>query len=315
MKLKALMIIPAAGALAACSTGGESGEQSGNDGSSSKNTEAIEVTDASGETVTLDEEPEDIVSLMPSNTEIVYELGALDRIAARTDADTYPEEVTDIESVGSGLEPNIEEIIAMEPDVVLAHASSGIEDSLSQVEEAGIPVVTVPDAQSFEAVYDSIELIGSTIGVEEEAGDVVAGMKEDVSDVKEATEEADASQQVYVEVGASPDLYTAGSGTFIDEMLTTVHAENAAGELEGWSMVSEEEIIDAAPDIILTTYPTEEEPLEMIASREGWNTLPAVENEEVYALSSDKVSRPGPRLTEGLEEMAERIHPDAMAEK
>lgn len=315
MKLKALMIIPAAGALAACSTDGGSGGQSGNDSSNNENTETIEVTDASGETVTLDEEPEEIVSLMPSNTEIVYELGALDRIAARTDADTYPEEVTDVESVGSGLEPNIEEIIAMEPDVVLAHASSGIEDSLSQVEEAGIPVVTVPDAQSFEAVYDSIELIGSTIGEEEEAGDVVDGMKEEVSDVKEATEEADASPQVYVEVGASPDLYTAGSGTFIDEMLTAVHADNAAGELEGWSMVSEEEIIDAAPDVILTTYPTEEEPLEMIASREGWEVLPAVENEEVYALSSDKVSRPGPRLTEGLEEMAERIHPDAMAEK
>ncbi|WP_298786037.1 ABC transporter substrate-binding protein [uncultured Marinococcus sp.] len=314
MKFKALMIIPAAGALAACSTNGESGSQNGNDGSN-ENTEAIEVTDASGETVTLDEAPEDIVSLIPSNTEIVYELGALDRIEARTDADTYPEEVTDIESVGSGLEPNIEEIIAMEPDVVLAHASSGIEDSLSQVEEAGIPVVTVPDAQSFEAVYDSIELIGSTIGEEEEAAEVIDDMKEDVSDVKEATEEADASPQVYVEVGASPDLYTAGSGTFIDEMLTAVHADNAAGELEGWSMVSEEEIIDAAPDVILTTYPTEEEPLEMIASREGWEALPAVENEEVYALSSDKVSRPGPRLTEGLEEMAERIHPDAMAEK
>lgn len=315
MKIKALMIIPAAGALAACSTDGESGSQSGNDGSSNENTEAIEVTDASGETVTLDEAPEDIVSLMPSNTEIVYELGALDRIEARTDADTYPEEVTDIESVGSGLEPNIEEIIAMDPDVVLAHASSGIEDSLSQVKEAGIPVVTVPDAQSFDAVYDSIELIGTAIGEEEEAAEVIDGMKEDVSDVKEATEEAETGRQVYVEVGASPDLYTAGSGTFIDEMLGAVHAENAARELEGWSMVSEEEIIDASPDTILTTYPTEEEPFEVVASREGWGTVPAVENEEVYALSSDKVSRPGPRLTEGLEEMAERIHPDAMAEK
>lgn len=308
------MIILAAGTLAACSTDGESGSQSGDD-SNNENAEAIEITDASGETVTLDEAPDDIVSLMPSNTEIVYELGALDRIEARTDADTYPEEVTDIESVGSGLEPNIEEIIAMEPDVVLAHASSGIEDSLSQVEEAGIPVVTVPDAQSFEAVYDSIELIGTAIGEEEEAAEVVDGMKEDVSDVKEATEDAGSGREVYVEVGASPDLYTAGSGTFIDEMLSAVHAENAAGELEGWSMVSEEEIIDASPDIILTTYPTEEEPLETIASREGWETLPAVENEEVYALSSDKVSRPGPRLTEGLEEMAERIHSDAMAEK
>ncbi|GEK57936.1 ABC transporter substrate-binding protein [Marinococcus halophilus] len=311
MKIKALMIIPAAGTLAACSTDGESG----NDGSSNENTEAIEVTDASGETITLDEAPDEIVSLMPSNTEIVYELGALNKIEARTDADTYPEEVTDIESVGSGLEPNIEEIIAMDPDMVLAHASSGIEDSLSQVEEAGIPVITVPDAQSFDAVYDSIELIGTAIGEEEEAKEVIGEMKKDVSDVKKATEEAESSQEVYVEVGASPDLYTAGSGTFIDEMLSAVHAENAASELEGWSMVSEEEIIDASPDVILTTYPTEKEPLEMIGSREGWETVPAVENDEVYALSSDKVSRPGPRLTEGLEEMAERIHPDAMAEK
>nr|WP_232725415.1 ABC transporter substrate-binding protein [Bacillus sp. FJAT-44742] len=274
----------------------------------------VTIEDAVGEEVTIEEEPQRIVSLIPSNTETAFALGAGDRIVGVTDNDTYPEEVNDIQSVG-GMEFDVETILSLEPDLVLAHESSAhfSEEGFNQLQEADITVLFVSEASGFDDAYDSIEMIGAATGTYEEAETLVAEMQEGVNDLQEQAQEIseDERQTVWLEVGPAPEIYTTGTNTFLHEILEMINAENAAQNEEGWVQYSEEDVIALNPDVIITTYGFYvEDPEEEILSRSGWSDIPAVENERIYDVHADKVTRPGPRLVDGAEAIAELVYPD-----
>ncbi|RSL32058.1 ABC transporter substrate-binding protein [Salibacterium salarium] len=299
-------------------TATENGESENNE--SAEETEfPVEITDATGETLTIEEEPERIVSTVPSNTEIAFALGLEEEIVGVTDFANYPEEATEKESVG-GMDFNVETLLSMEPDLVLADASSlqQAESGLEQVEEAGIDVLVVNNATSFEDAYDSMEMIGQASGKTEEAASIVSNMKEDMEEMQEQAQDIPEEEQkkVWMEVQGSPELYTTGQGTFVHEMLETINAENAAAAEEGWVKYSEEEAVALNPDVIITTYGdySESDPAEEIKARSGWTNVPAVENNEIYDVNNDTVSRPGPRLVEGVRNLAELVYPDVFAE-
>ncbi|MCP3027861.1 ABC transporter substrate-binding protein [Halobacillus sp. A5] len=310
------------GLLAGCAE--ESSEESNEEAPEENNEEAsgetsypLTVEDAMENEVEVEEDPERIVSLMPSNTEIVFELGAGEEVVGVSENDNYPEEVTELEQVG-GMEINVEKVLSLEPDLVLAHASGAhnSQEALDQIEEADIPVYIVEDATSFDGVYDTIDAIGELVNEQANAEEIVTGMQEDVETVEEQASEVEDTKSVFVEVSPEPEIFTTGTGTFMNEMLEMIQAENAAADEEGWVQMNEEAVIDMQPDAIVTTYGYyTDDPVGQVTGREGWEEVPAVENEEVIDVHSDLVTRSGPRLVEGLEELAEAVYPDTFGDE
>ena len=276
----------------------------------------VELTDGLGEKVKIEKEPERLVSLIPSNTEIAYALGLGDRVAGVSDFDNYPEETKEKEKIG-GVEFNTEKIIALKPDLVLAHASTAasVKDGLRQIKESGIDVLIVNDAQSFKEVYKSIAMIGRATGREDEADSIISDMKSSLEAIAEKAAAATEEKTVFAEVEPEPAIYTTGKGTFMDEMLTLIHARNAAGNEEGWAKMSEESIIAMNPDVIITTYGdyVKDAPAQVL-KRKGWKSVSAVKNRHVYDVDPDLVTRSGPRLAEGVEELAKAVYPEIFAE-
>ena len=278
----------------------------------------LTMTDALGNEVIIEAQPERIVSLIPSVTETVFAVGAGDAVVGRTDWDNYPEAVLDIESVGD-MNFDVEKVLALSPDLVLSHASNAhsAEEGLNQIRNAGIPVVVVHNATSINEVYHSIELIGQVTGHKAEADSVVSDMQETFAAIE--AKASDISEEdrknVWVEVSPAPEIYTTGQGTFLHEMLTMINAENVAGEEEGWPMVTEEEAVAFNPDVILITYGYYvEDAAEGIMERAAWKDVPAVANERIYELDSDEVTRSGPRLAKGVEEIAKAVYPEVFGE-
>jgi iron complex transport system substrate-binding protein len=326
INLLLLALLLAIGVIAGCgnngntengNTGGDSADQEKAD---NQETAAFPVTikDAVDNEVTIEEEPEKIVSLIPSNTEITFELGLDDKIVGVSDFDNYPPEAAEKEKIG-GMELNVEKIISLSPDLVLAHGSvmGSATDALQQVRDAGIKVLVIQDAKSFEEVYSTIEMIGKASGADKQADETIQRMKDDLQAVKEKAAEVSEEEKksVFVEVSPSPEIFTSGSNTFMDEMLTLINADNAAAEQEGWVKMNEEAIIALNPDVILTTYGYyTDNSKDLVLSREGWEDVSAIKNEQVYDVHSDLVTRTGPRLVQGVEELAKAVYPDLFNE-
>lgn len=279
----------------------------------------LTLTDAIDNEITLEEEPERIVSLIPSNTEITFALGQGDKVVGVSDHDNYPEEVQEIEKIG-GMELNVELILSLDPDIVLAHelGVSSAQEAFEQLETAGIPVFVVQDAQDIASTYETIETIGQVIGSKEEAEELIAEMEAEIEEIRELTSEIaeEDIRTVFFENSPAPDIYTAGQHTFIHELLEMIHAENAAGEHEGWLALDPEEIIELNPDVIITSYGAYiENPEEEVLSRNGFDVVEAVTNERVYDIDADLITRSGPRLTEGAKELAEAVYPELFDEE
>ncbi len=272
----------------------------------------VTLTDDAGNKVIIEEQPDTIVSLLPSATETLFALGLDDEIVGVSDYDNYPAEVNNKEKVGE-MNLNVEMILALQPDVAFlqdyhaTHASG----SIKQLEEAGIKVIIVEIGATFDSAYKSIEMIGKATGKVTEAKQIVTDMKAKVDELKEKAAGIADKKSVWVEVAPQPDLFTAGRGTYINEMLEIIGAINVAGDLEGWPQVSEEEAVNMNPDVILTTYGYYvEDAREQVLSRDGWQEVTAVKNGEVYDIDSDKITRSGPRLVAGMEEIAKAVYPD-----
>lgn len=301
------------GILVGCGTGNETETTENKQETQTEQAESssfpVTLKDATGEEVVIEREPERIVSLIPSNTEIAFQLGLEDEVVGVTDNDTYPEEVKEKESVG-GMEFNVEKIISLQPDLVLGHGSAmGLSGAgLQQLRDAGITVFTVEDAKTFSEVYDSIETIGKATGAVEEAEKLVSEMKAKVEEVQQKVADVTEKKKVYIEI--DPGLYTVGKDSIMDEMLKVVNAENMVTE-SGWPQLDQEAVIAGNPDVILITYGDYvENAVQQVLSREGWQDMNAVKNKQVIEVDSDTVTRPGPRLVEGVEELAKAVYPE-----
>ncbi|WLR49620.1 ABC transporter substrate-binding protein [Bacillus tianshenii] len=274
----------------------------------------VTIKDATKKEVTIDKKPERIVSLIPSNTEITYAVGAGKQVVGVTEWDNYPEDVKNKEKIG-GLDFNSEKVIGLNPDLVLAHASgmAKAEQGLEQLRQAGINVVVVPDATSFDQVYKSISLIGKVTGHAEKAEKVAKDMQDKITAIEEkaANISEEEKKTVWVEVAPAPEIYTTGKGTFMHETLQKIGAKNAAADQEGWVKFTEEDAVLLNPDVIVATYGFYvDNPVEQIKQRQAWQDVPAVKNDQIYAVDADKFNRAGPRLVEGVEELAKLVYPD-----
>lgn len=268
------------------------------------------VTDDTDNKVEFKQEPTKIVSLMPSNTEILFALGLDDHVIGVTDNDTYPEAATKKDKVG-GMELNIEKIISLKPDAVFAHGmiAESAKSGIQQLRDAGIPVFVVKNASNFEETYDSIKTIGKITNRSAKADQIVEDMKAKVKDVQAKVADVK-KRNVFVENSDEPEIYTAGKDTFMQEILNLANVKNVADDQSGWFKIDPEEIIKRDPDVYLITYNYVPNIVEKVKKRQGFKDLKAIKNDRVVQVDPDKTSRPGPRLAEGLEEVAKAVYPE-----
>ena len=263
---------------------------------------AVTVTDMAGREITLDAPATKVVALTASDCEILAALGAEDTLVGRGEYCDYPESVLEVPAVQSGADTNLEQIIALEPQVVVMAKMAQTEEQVAALEKAGIRVV-VSDAQDIEGVYTAIRLIGALVGRNDEAEAMVADMQSTFADI--AAKSENTGKTVYFEVSPLQwGLWTAGKGTFMDELAAMCGLTNAFADVEGWAEISEEQVLERDPDYIVTIsmyYGEGPTPVEEIKSRAGWDALKAVQNDAIFNADSNEVSRPGPRLKDAAE--------------
>ena len=263
---------------------------------------AVTETDMAGREITLDAPATKVVALTASDCEILAALGAEDTLVGRGEYCDYPESILEVPAVQSGADTNLEQIIALEPQVVIMAKMAQTEEQVAALEEAGIRVV-VSDAQDIEGVYTAIRLIGALVGRNDEAEAMVADMQSTFADI--AAKSENTGKTVYFEVSPlQRGLWTAGKGTFMDELATMCGLTNAFADVEGWAEISEEQVLERDPDYIVTIsmyYGEGPTPVEEIKSRAGWDALKAVQNDAIFNADSNEVSRPGPRLKDAAE--------------
>lgn len=264
----------------------------------------VTITDDASRTVTIKAEPKRIVSLAPANTEIVFALGLGDRVVGVTTYDDYPAEVTKIAKIGDFTTPNIEAIAAAKPDLILA--TTGVQaDVLAKLEALGATVIAI-DPQNLAGVYSAIERTGKATGAVSQAASVVDGMKVDVATIAKSVE-GTAPVTAFVEISQNP-LYTAGTGTLIDELITLAGGKNVVTQ-PSWVAYSAEQVVKDDPAVYMATKGSMSDPAQL-SQRAGFKGLSAVKNGRVVVLDDNLVSRPGPRVVEGLKQIAIALHPE-----
>ncbi|GAA0452333.1 ABC transporter substrate-binding protein [Alkalibacillus silvisoli] len=272
--------------------------------------EPVTFTDKAGEEITIEEEVERIVSVIPSATEIVFAVGAGDQVVGVSEWADYPEEVFEVEETVGDMNLNIEKIVELEPDVVIADLNNA--GDLDAMRDVGLNVVTL-GSQSLEEVYEDIEMVGNATGQAEEAEEIVSNMQSQVSEVTEQVSDIPDDERRSVWLELDSDLYSGGEGSFLHELLTLAGGENIIADEEGWPQVSEEIVLERDPEVIITTYGYyTDDVVESVLARDNWQSVTAVEQEEVHDIHNDIVTRPGPRLVDGLEEIATILYPEYM---
>ncbi|OFV66119.1 MAG: iron ABC transporter substrate-binding protein [Candidatus Syntrophoarchaeum butanivorans] len=273
----------------------------------------MKVTDDLGRNVTIPHKPERIVSLAPSVTEILFAIGAGDRVVGVDEISNYPPEVAEIEKVGSYARISTEKVVDLNPDLVVGAYGNGIE-TIEKISDLGIPVVGL-NPRTLDEILDSINLLGEVTGCEENATRLTNEMKVTIDRVKNASKKAAHRPRVLYVIWHDP-LYTAGNGTFEDEMISIAGGENLAADLPGYSIMTLETVIDRDPEVIITTsgggMGVEEANIsyEYILSEERFADLTAVREGRVYVIDADIACRPGPRIVDALEEIFRFIHPE-----
>ncbi|MBQ4576728.1 MAG: ABC transporter substrate-binding protein [Firmicutes bacterium] len=299
-----LALVLVAGVLCGC---GGDGEQPAGDPTGGE--AAIVVIDQKDRVIELDAPATRVIALTASDCEIIYALGAEDTLVGRGEYCTYPAEVAQVEMVASGSETNLEQIISLAPQVVLMNEMDQTPEQVEALEQAGIRVV-VNDANTIEETYESIEIIGAIVGKDAEAKAMVDGMKNAFAEM-EAHRDAFVGKTVYFEISPLEyGLWTAGPGSFMDEVANMLGLTNIFSDTARWAQVSEEQVLQRDPDYIVTVamyFGEGMTPVEEILSRPGWSNVTAVKNNAILNLQNDELSRPGPRLVDGAQLLFEMI--------
>jgi iron complex transport system substrate-binding protein len=259
------------------------------------------IVDEMGHTVRVPQHPQRIVSLAPSITEILFAIGAADRIAGVTSYCDYPPEAVNKERVGDTLKPNIEKIVAMKADLVIISTSSQLETSFRRLEELQVPVY-ISNPRTVDQVIDSIDRIGDLVDASKEARDVTRRLRNRVAAV-EARVAGSPRPSVLVLLGTEP-LITIGSASFINDLIERAGGRSiSADDKADYPQYSVETVIAKQPEIILLQTGSSE-------LGERLRQTPAARSNKVFHIDDDLLLRPGPRLIDGLEQIAAKFHPD-----
>lgn len=274
----------------------------------------VTIIDDVGMSATIQKEPLKIISLAPSNTEILFALGLGKKVVGVTNNCDFPSSTKDKEKVGDFTAPNIEKILILKPDLVLS--GGGVQKDLAiKLAALKIPTLTLYP-KDLNQVLTDIVIIGKATGRVKESLVFMTKLTERINNIKNKTTDLK-KPTVYFEIWNSP-ITSAGAGTFIDELIVLAGGQNLIHDIEKtYPEISAEEIIKRNPEIIVTAYMGKRGKIKKeIINRSGWKNIDAVKNDKIYDdINPDLLLRSGPRLVNGLEELAKKIHPEAFDEK
>lgn len=272
--------------------------------------EGLTFTDGLGREVTLAAPAQRVVSLAPSNTEILFAVGAGALVVGRDEFSDYPAEAAAIESVGGSMgEYSAEAIVALEPDLVLA-AEINPPELVKQLEDLGLTVYYLSNPTTIEEMYTNLEIVAQLTGQDVTA--LVDSLKARVAAVDEKIAPISARPSVFYEIDASDPAkpYTYGPNSFGDLLITRAGGFNIGSEAtDPYPQLSLEQIVVANPSIIVLGDSMWGVTAESVLTRAGWETIEAVKSNQIFPIDDNLISRPGPRLVDGLEALAKILHP------
>ena len=271
--------------------------------------------DRAGEPIELPDKIETIISLAPSTTRVLTDLGLQEKlIAVDTYSAGYQPELASLPEFDM-MTPDVEKLAEMKPDVIFitGMSLSGGSNPYQALIDLGIPVVGIPTSNSIDAIREDVLFIGECVGETDGAQALVDEMQAEIDEIAAIGATIEDKKTVVVEVSALPQLCYAGGDTYINEMIEIIGAENAYGESDPWASVTEEAAVDTNPDVILTCTSYLPDPVGEILSRKGWENVTAIADKAVFQLDEESVNQPNHHITKALREMAEAVYPEKYA--
>ncbi len=270
----------------------------------------VRIKDAANQEVTIKAKPKRIVSLSPSNTEILFALGLDEEIVGVTSYCDQPEKAKQKEKIGNVKTTNTEKVVSLKPDLVVASASLN-DQAVKALRELGITVLTV-EPKNVEQIFDAIALIAKATGTQAKGGEVIEGMRDTLAVVSSKLSRLDPARKakVFIEVGYDP-LYTAGKNCFVDDLVKLAGGINVVSNLEKYKQYSFEQLLAVNPQVILALDYYRMPENQKIEKRPGWGKIEAVKNGRlVVDIEANLLSRPGPRSADAVKAIAEAFYPE-----
>ena len=267
------------------------------------------VTDKFGRSVDVPDQPERIVALAPSITEIMYTLEVESRLVGATQFSDYPSEAGNLPKVGSYVRLDVEKIVSLRPDLCIAVKDGNPITIIRKLESVGIAVYAV-DPRNLNAVMDTVLELGQLLGVSDRAEAVKATMANRTQRVQSKLSCINHRPGVFFQIGIAP-IVSAGTPTFIHELIVMAGGTNLAQGPTPYPRFSKEQVIRLWPEVIIITSMARKTVFEQVkADWQQWRNIPAVKNNRIHLVNSDVLDRASPRLVDGLEILARLIHPD-----
>ncbi|MCB2359458.1 ABC transporter substrate-binding protein [Clostridium estertheticum] len=266
----------------------------------------LKVVDSYNRTITIEKEPKRIIAIAPNITEGIYALGKGTSLVGRSDYDDYPAKANKVTSVGGLLKPNIEKIVELKPDVVIASTHFD-KDVIKKLEGLNIKVVVIYGEENFAGVYDTMSKLGQIVNASDKALLIISDMQKKVADVTKKVKGAKKPTVYYVAGFGKSGDFTAGKDTFIGNMIDMAGGENAAKDVVGWKY-SVEKLVEKNPDVLICSKLYDSK--KGIEATSGYKDLKAVKSGKLLEVDENIIARQGPRLADGLEAIAKLIHPE-----
>ena len=291
--------------------------------SEEETTEAAEVregtaaTDRAGNEIFIPDKVDKIISMAPSTTRFLIDLGLGDKIIAiDTNSYAYAASLTDAVQQFDMMAPDNEALVALNPDIIFTSGMSNIggEDVYKPARDAGICVADIPSSNSIDDIVADLKFIGEAVHEEDKAGQLIDYFNGSLEDIilkgREVTEKKKILFELSIPTADYPSIYTFGKGTYLDEMINDIGAENVTGDQEGWISISEEEAIAMNPDVIITNVNYVDDAVNAIKTAEGWENVTAIQNGAVYYIDADASNQPNNHIIDAMLEMAKQVYPD-----
>jgi iron complex transport system substrate-binding protein len=273
----------------------------------------ISLTDGLGRVVTLAQPARKVVSLAPSNTEILFAIGASTQMVGRDMFSDYPEAAKALPDIGGSMGAfSLEQIVALKPDLILA-AELNTPEQVKSFEDLGLTVYYLKNPTTLEGLYTNLETVAQLTGHKVESATLVEYLKARVAALDAKIAAVSEKPSVFYELDSTDPAkpYTAGPGSYIDILIARAGGTNIGAGLDGqWAQISLEQLVVSDPDFILLGDAAYGVTPESVAARPGWETLSAIQKNRVLPFDDNTVSRPGPRLIDGLEALAKILHPE-----
>jgi iron complex transport system substrate-binding protein len=271
----------------------------------------LQITDSYQRRVTLKREPKRVISVAPNITEIIYALGKDRVLVGRSSYCDYPAAVRRVTAIGSLTDPNIEKILQLQPDLVIA-STHFKKEVVAKLESLGVKVIVLYGAESFDGVYQTIRQVGIALNARQASGRVINAMRRKVGWVTTQVKGLKQPQVYYVVGFGKTGDYTAGADTFIGNMLEMAGGNNVAADTRGWQY-SLEKLVAKNPEIVICSrYFNTKKALEHST---GYRDLPAVKAGRLFEIDDNLLDRQGPRLADGLVALARLLHPEIFIDK